>query len=66
MLHTNIFRMVELTASRFFFLQKSYFYKRHKKIENTRVDSEKSINLFEMKKKIGYLIIYRTILWTIS
>ena len=35
--------------------------KTYKKIEKIHIDSEKSINSFKIEKRIGHLIIYRTI-----
>ena len=52
-LHTIIFRVIELAVARNsldFFFQKRYIHKR-KKIEKIHMDSEKSINLFEIKKR---------------
>ena len=52
-LHTKIFRVIELTVAR---LQLQFFFKNDilknvKKMEKIDMDFEKSINSFEMQKK---------------
>ena len=49
----------------FIFDNLKYFFQKRKIIEKIQIYSEKSINSFEMKKRIGHLIIYETIFFAI-